>query len=81
MGQDIFTIVKQVISKELEVEEEKITPESRIQEDLGADSLDVMNITMRLEDEFNLRIPDEDLTKISTVQDIVDYIQSHLQSS
>ncbi len=81
MGQDIFAIVKQVISKELEVEEEKITPESRIQEDLGADSLDVMNITMRLEDEFNLRIPDEDLTKISTVQDIVDYIQSHLQSS
>ncbi len=81
MAQDIFAIVKQVIAKELELEEEKITPEARIQEDLGADSLDVMNITMRLEDEFNLRIPDEDLTKISTVQDIVDYIQSHIQSS
>lgn len=81
MPQDVFTIVKNILVRELEISEDKVTPDARIQEDLGADSLDVMNITMRLEDEFNLKIPDEDITKIQTVQDIVDYIESKKSAS
>ena len=81
MPQDVFTIVKNILVKELEISEDKVTLDARIQEDLGADSLDVMNITMRLEDEFNIKIPDEDITKIQTVQDIVNYINSKIQSA
>jgi len=81
MPQDVFTIVKNILVRELEISEDKVTPDARIQEDLGADSLDVMNITMRIEDEFDIKIPDEDITKIQTVQDIVDYINSKIQSA
>ena len=81
MPQDVFTTVKNILVRELEISEDKVTPDARIQEDLGADSLDVMNITMRLEDEFDIKIPDEDITKIQTVQDIVNYIESKIQSA
>lgn len=81
MPQDVFTTVKNILVRELEISEDKVTLEARIQEDLGADSLDVMNITMRLEDEFDIKIPDEDITKIQTVQDVVNYIESKIKSA
>ncbi|MBZ7987292.1 acyl carrier protein [Campylobacter canadensis] len=72
-----FDSVKKLIAKELGVEEESIKPESKISEDLGADSLDVVELILGIEEEFQISIPDEDAQKISTVQDIVDYIKEH----
>lgn len=70
----MFEKVKEVIAQELMVDEENITMESTIREDLGADSLAVVDLVMALEDEFNVEIPDEDLENIKTVKDIVDYL-------
>lgn len=70
----MFEKVKEVIAQELMVDEENITMESTIREDLGADSLAVVDLVMALEDEFNVEIPDEDLEGIKTVKDIVDYL-------
>lgn len=70
----MFEKVKEVIAQELMVDEENITMESTIREDLGADSLAVVDLVMALEDEFNVEIPDEDLESIKTVKDIVDYL-------
>lgn len=72
-----FDSVKKLIARELGVEEETIKPESKISEDLGADSLDVVELILGIEEEFKISIPDEDAQKISTVQDIVDYIKEH----
>lgn len=77
MREEIFERVKKIIAKELEIDEEKIHMDSYIQRDLGADSLDVMNLTMRIEDEFDIRVSDEDLNKIQTVRDVVEYILNY----
>lgn len=74
--QEIFEKVKAVIADKLSVEPEKITLEARFIEDLGADSLDTVELIMGLEDEFGLEISDEDAEKIRTVKDAVAYIQS-----
>ncbi|MCK9615285.1 MAG: acyl carrier protein [Candidatus Omnitrophica bacterium] len=58
----------------LEVDEEKITPKARIAEDLGADSLDSVDITIKLEEVFNIEILDEDVEKMKTVDDILTYL-------
>lgn len=71
----VFDKVKAVIIEELNVDESQVTPEATFTEDLGADSLDVVELVMRLEDVFNISIPDEDAEKIRTVQDCVNYIQ------
>ncbi|MFD3004483.1 MULTISPECIES: acyl carrier protein [Thermus] len=76
--QEIFEKVKAVIADKLSVEPEKITLEARFIEDLGADSLDTVELIMGLEDEFGLEISDEDAEKIRTVKDAVAYIQSKL---
>jgi acyl carrier protein len=76
---DTFAEVKAVIGAELEVEEDQITMESVIVEDLGADSLDVVELIMRLEEKFDVEIPDEDAEKIQTVGDAVRFIESKLQ--
>jgi len=75
---DVFEKVKAVIVEKLDVEEEKITPEARFIEDLGADSLDIVELIMGLEDEFGLEISDEEAEKIRTVGDAVEFIQSRL---
>ena len=72
----IFDEVKIVISEELEVEAEQITMESVIVDDLGADSLDVVELIMRLEEKFDLEIPDDEAEKIQTVGDAVKFIES-----
>ena len=70
--------VKQIIVEELGVDENEVTPNARFIEDLGADSLDTVELTMRFEEEFNIEIPDEDAEKIATVQHAIDYINEHL---
>ncbi|GAA5334288.1 acyl carrier protein [Thermus hydrothermalis] len=76
--QEIFEKVKAVIADKLQVEPEKVTLEARFIEDLGADSLDTVELIMGLEDEFGLEISDEEAEKIRTVKDAVAYIKGKL---
>ena len=66
--------VKDIIEKELGVEREKLTPEASFIEDLGADSLDIVELVMEFEKEFNIDIPDEDAEKLRTVGDAISYL-------
>ncbi len=70
--------VKDIIEKELGVEREKLTPEASFIEDLGADSLDVVELVMEFEKEFNIDIPDEDAEKLRTVGDAIKYLDSKI---
>ncbi|GAB7388106.1 acyl carrier protein [Bacillaceae bacterium] len=74
---DTFERVKKIIVDRLGVDESKVTPEASLKDDLEADSLDVVELVMELEDEFDLEISDEDAEKIRTVGEIVEYIDSH----
>ncbi len=67
--------VKEIIADQLGVDIEQIKPESKFVDDLGADSLDVVELIMAFEEEFDVEIPDEDAEKIATVQDVLDYIE------
>ncbi len=69
--------VKEIIAKELEVDVKQLTPEAKFIEDLGADSLDIVELVMALEEEFGLDIPDEDADKLKTVGDAMNYLKSH----
>jgi acyl carrier protein len=72
--------VKQIIVDQLGVDAADVTPASSFVDDLGADSLDRVELIMALEETFGIEIPDEDAEKISTVQDAVDYIQKNAKS-
>jgi acyl carrier protein len=74
---DVVSRITKIIVDRLGVEEAEVKLEATFKEDLGADSLDVVELVMELEDEFDLEISDEDAEKISTVKDVVDYINSH----
>ena len=74
---DVFERVKRIIVDRLGVDESEVTPEASFKDDLGADSLDIVELVMELEDEFDLEISDEDAEKITTVGEVVDYIESH----
>ncbi|MDN5292742.1 MAG: acyl carrier protein [Eubacteriales bacterium] len=74
----VFDRVKKIIVEQLGVEEDEVTPEASFIDDLGADSLDVMELVMALEEEFDMQISDEDAEKIRTVGDVVNYIQERL---
>jgi len=76
---DTFEKISEVIADKLGVEPSKITPEAKFVEDLGADSLDTVELVMQLEDEFNLEIPDEEAEKLTTVSAVVEYIESHIK--
>jgi acyl carrier protein len=69
--------VKSLISKSLKIPEENVKLESAFIEDLGADSLDIVELVMAMEDEFQIEIPDKDAEQIKTVTDAVNYIKSH----
>ena len=75
---DIEARVKKIIAEQLGVEEAQVTNEKAFVADLGADSLDTVELVMALEEEFELEIPDEDAEKITTVQQAIDYISSHI---
>ena len=72
-----FDKVKEVIVDKLGVEEDKITSDASFVDDLGADSLDTVELIMQLEEEFGLEIPDESAEKMTTVQSAVDYIEKN----
>lgn len=72
----VFEKVKAILAEQLDADEESITMETDIGDDLGADSLDVVELIMSLEDEFDVEIPDENIEGIKTVGDIVNYIQN-----
>ena len=69
--------VKEIIAKELEVEVKQLTPDAKFIEDLGADSLDIVELVMALEEEFGMDIPDEDADKLKTVGDAMEYLKQH----
>ena len=70
--------VKQIIAEKLGVGEDKVTPQASFVDDLGADSLDQVELIMALEDEFGVEIPDEDAEKMKTVKDALDYLNSKI---
>jgi acyl carrier protein len=74
---EVFERIKEVLSERLSVEEADINEEANFQEDLDADSLDLVEMIMELEDQFGSKIPDEDAQKIQTVGQAVDYVTSH----
>lgn len=77
----VFERVKKIIIEQLGVDEDQVAPEASFTDDLGADSLDTVELVMALEQEFNMEIPDEDAEKITTVSQAVKYIQDHLEAN
>ncbi|MCG0274647.1 MAG: acyl carrier protein [Thermosediminibacteraceae bacterium] len=75
---EILDRVKRIIADQLGVDEDDVVPEASFIDDLGADSLDIVELIMAFEEEFDLEIPDEDAEKIKTVQDAVDYIKNRV---
>jgi acyl carrier protein len=71
--------IKEIIADQLGIPEEEITNQSSFIEDLGADSLDIVELIMAMEEEFEIEISDEDAEKLLTVQDTLDYIKKHAQ--
>ena len=72
--------VKKIVAEQLGVKEEEIKTESSFVDDLGADSLDTVQLVMALEEEFETEIPDEEAEKITTVQQAIDYVNAHSKS-
>jgi acyl carrier protein len=81
MAKEVMEKVKEIISEQLGVDEAEITSTASFVDDLGADSLDQVELVMALEEAFDLEIPDEDAEKIRTVQDAIDYIEKHAKVS
>lgn len=73
--------VKRIVAEQLGINEDEIKSEASFVEDLGADSLDTVELVMALEEEFGTEIPDEDAEKITTIQQAVDYVESHKKES
>ena len=79
-GRNVTAEVKRIIKEQLDVDEKDIKPESTFIEDLGADSLGLVELVLAFEEAFEIDIPDEDTEKIRSVQDAIDYIEKHLSS-
>ena len=75
----VFEKVRDILCEQLAVDEEKVTMEANITDDLGADSLDIVDLVMSLEEEFDVEVPDEEVENIKTVGDIVKFIESHVE--
>lgn len=76
----IFDKIKELIVDQLGVDEDEVTAEANIQDDLGADSLDIVDLIQTIEDEYDLSIPDEAVEEIKTVNDIVNYIEKNTEA-
>ena len=73
----VFEKVKVILAEQVDVEEDTITMDTNLEEDLSADSLDVVDLLMSIEDEFEIEIPDEEIDNIRTVAELVSYIESN----
>lgn len=73
----VFERLQQIIADQLEISEDDITPDTNIIDDLGADSLDIVDIVMSVEDIFEIEVPDEALEDVTTVNDMIKYIEDH----
>jgi acyl carrier protein len=76
-SEELVEKLKKIVAEQLSVDESKIVPSARFSEDLNADSLDLVEMIMSLEEEFGVEIPDEEAEKLLTVQDALDYIAAH----
>lgn len=79
--EEIFARVKKIVAEQLEVEPDQVVPQANFANDLGADSLDTVELVMALEEEFDIEIPDEAAEQIATVQAVVDYINNKVAAS
>jgi acyl carrier protein len=77
MAASVQARVKEIVCEQLGVNAEEVIPEASFIEDLGADSLDIVELVMALEEEYEMEISDEDAEKIKTVQDVITYIEAH----
>lgn len=74
----VFEKIREILAEQLDADIEKITMETDIANDLGADSLDVVELAMSVEDEFNIEIPDEEIENLKTVSNVVEFIQARI---
>lgn len=77
MAGSVYDRIRGIIVEQLNVEAQEVTPDARFVDDLGADSLDVVELIMRIEEELEIEIPDEEAEKLQTVADAVAYVESH----
>lgn len=77
-SEEVFEKVKSIVMEQLDVAESAVTTEASFIDDLGADSLDIVELVMALEEEFSIEIPDEEADRVSTVGDVVEYIKENV---
>ena len=75
----VFEKVKEILAEQLDADTDEMTMETKIAEELDADSLDVVELLMSIEDEFDVEIPDEEIENLKTIGDVVEYIQNNMQ--
>ncbi len=75
----VFEKIKEILAEQLDADAEEMTMDTKIAEDLDADSLDVVELLMSIEDEFDVKIPDEEIENFKTIGDVVEYIQNNMQ--
>ena len=74
----VFEKIRKILAEQLDANEDDITADTKIEEDLHADSLDVVELLMSIEDEFEVEIPDEEIENLKTIGDVVEYIQNNM---
>ena len=79
MASDVESKVKDIVCEQLGVSEDEVAPNASFIEDLGADSLDIVELVMSMEEAFNIEIPDDDAEKIQTIGDAVAYVEEHVE--
>ena len=77
MSVSVYDQIRDIIVEQLDVSEDEVNPDARFVDDLGADSLDVVELIMRIEEELDIEIPDEEAEKLQTVKDAVAYVENH----